>query len=65
MRFVVEKRGQHFHVVNESTGERRGTFTVEGEAKVQCQRLQSQHDEGIRMASGRMTPPRPDVSGEE
>lgn len=57
MKFGVEQKGQMFLVVNESTGEVRGRFKTEGEAKVYRDRIQRQHNDGVEQASGRLTPP--------
>lgn len=44
MKFKVEQKGQHFLVLNESTGDVKGRFKEEGEAKVLRNRLQEEHD---------------------
>lgn len=53
MKFAVEKKGQMFLVVNESTGDVRGRFKNEGEANVHRDRLQQQHNSGIEQVSGK------------
>lgn len=57
MKFKVEPKGQMFLVVNESTGDVRGRFKSEGEAKVHRDRLQGKHNDGIEQVSARVTPP--------
>ncbi len=56
MKFGVEQKGQMFLVVNESTGDVRGRFKSEGEAKVYRERLQRDHNAGIEAVSARVTP---------
>lgn len=57
MTFKVEKKGERFLVVNESTGQVRGNFREEAEAKLAATKLKKDHDQGIEMASARLTPP--------
>lgn len=57
MKFTVEQKGQTFLVVNESIGDVRGRFKTKGEAEVYRDRLQKNHNQGIEMASARITPP--------
>jgi hypothetical protein len=47
MKFKVEKKGQSFLVVNETTGYVKGRFKEEGEAKVLRDRLQDAHNEEV------------------
>lgn len=56
MKFKVEQKGQMFLVVNETTGNVKGRFKEEGEAKVHCERLQQNHNDGLEQVSARVTP---------
>lgn len=58
MKFKVEKKGERFLVVNDTTGEVKGNFREEGEAKAHAQSVQQEHDKGVEMVSARITPPR-------
>lgn len=60
MKFKVQQKGQTFLVFNETTGEVRGRFKTEGEAKLFRDRAQQKHDEGVQQVSGRLTPPKAD-----
>lgn len=60
MKFKVEQKGQFYLVVNETTGNVKGRFKTEGEAKVQRERLQDEHNAGIEAVSARITPPPPE-----
>lgn len=57
MKFAVEQKGQTFLVVNETVGDVRGRFKTKGEAEVYRDKLQKNHNQGIEMASARITPP--------
>lgn len=65
MKFGVEKKGQNFLVVNETTGDVRGRFKEEGEAKIFAGKLQAEHNDGIRMASAKVGPEKKDLSDYE
>ena len=56
MSFKVEQKGTQFLVLNGSTGDVRGRFKTEGEAKVHQERLQKEHNDGIEQVSARTTP---------
>lgn len=56
MKFGVEKKGERYLVVNQSTGQVKGNFKDEGEAKTVAASFQKEHDSGIEMASARITP---------
>lgn len=51
MRFIIEKRGQNFLVVNDTTSYVRGVHKTEGEAKLHAKQLQTTHDEAVQSAS--------------
>lgn len=55
MKFIVEKKGESFMVVNDTTKDVRGLHKTEGDAKVHAQQLQRTHNAGVEMASGRIT----------
>jgi hypothetical protein len=56
MKFDVEKKGERFLVVNQSTGEVKGNFKDEAEAKTAASSFQKSHDQGVEMVSARITP---------
>lgn len=47
MKFKVEKKGENFLVVNETTGYVKGRFKTEGEAKLHRNRLQDEHETAV------------------
>lgn len=57
MKFIVEKKGEKFLVVNDATGVVRGVHPKEGEAKLQAKQLQQTHNNTKEMVSARITPP--------
>ena len=59
MKFIVEKRGETFLVVNDTSKQVRGRHKTEGDAKVHASNLQRTHEQGIEMVSARMTDPKP------
>lgn len=65
MSFKVEKKGERFMVVNESTGYVKGRFKTEGEAKIYRDRIQKDHDTALDQVSSRLTPPSADEPAEE
>lgn len=64
MKFAVEQKGQMFLVVNQTTGVVKARLKDKGEADVLAKRYQDQHNEGIEMASARLTE-QPKVQAEE
>lgn len=65
MKFNVQQKGQLFMVFNDTTGQVRGRFKSEGEAKVYAERLQQKHNEGVAQVSARLTPPSIEDAPEE
>lgn len=65
MKFVVEKKGQTFLVVNQDTTYVKGRYKTEGEAKLHAEKLQKEHNDGIKMASAKLGTEREDLSGVE
>lgn len=57
MKFGVEQKGEKYLVVNEDTGYVKGVHRTKGEAEVQAEYLQKEHDKGIEQVSARMTKP--------
>lgn len=64
MKFNVEKKGELFMVVNDTTGDVKGRFKTEGEAKLAARNLQREHTQGVEMVSARLTPKREDLPSE-
>lgn len=62
MKFVVEKKGEKFLVVNQDTGYVRGRFAKEGEAKLSAKHIQDLHDNEIRMSSVKVAPTGHDIT---
>lgn len=56
MKFIVEQKGEKFLVVNDVTGVVRGHFKDKADAEAQAKSLQRTHDEGMSMATARITP---------
>lgn len=56
MKFGIEKKGERFLVFNETTGVVKGNHKTKGEAQVQANMLQKEHNAGIEMVSARLTP---------
>lgn len=61
MKFGVEQKGQNFLAVNQTTGDVRGRFKDEKEAKKFAAKLQDDHNEGIRSVSGKVGPAKPNL----
>lgn len=57
MKFEVQKKGEKFLVVNDTTGAVRGVHITKPEADAQAKTLQATHNKGMTMASARLTPP--------
>lgn len=54
MKFKIQQKGQTFLVFNDTTGEVRGRFKTEGEAKLFRDRAQEKHDDGVQQVSARL-----------
>lgn len=58
MKFIIEKKGEKYLVVNDTTKDVRGVHKTPGEAKVHAKELQQKFDNGVSSVSSRITPPK-------
>lgn len=58
MKFIIEKKGEKYLVVNDTTKDVRGVHKTPGEAKVHAKELQTKFNNGVTSVSSRITPPK-------
>lgn len=58
MKFNIEKKGEKYLVVNDTTKDVRGVHKTMDDAKSHQKELQAKHDAGVKQVSARITPPK-------